>query len=282
MFGDGGLAYSMWDAEELDIGAVRTSGQPNAPPGFQDRDGAAAKQQADLMKLKQGGSGQSNGPVPMPPAPSVAAAPPPPPKTMDVDITDTQVDLGPRLLPDKPADIGDYQRVSDLVYIFVAVLLVDVLVIFACRYAPEIFGSVVNKWYDLFGLNAVIADVMIIMIGFMVARHVWGLWFKNKYSAGKWSPMKFTGLVVAVQLIHDLLFYYGVILPIPRGHNAMMDVFKDYAASGGWKILGADAAMMVGSAGLAMLFKSLPGHMVASVFALTSYALPYILYTKAA
>ena len=273
MFGDGGLAYSMWDADD-----GQTSGAPAAPPGFQGRDAVASQQQADLLKLKQGGSG----PVPMPPAPSVAAAPPPPPptKSIDVDITDTQVDLGSRLLPEKPADIGDYQRVSDLVYIFVAVLLVDVLVIFACRYAPEIFGSIINKWYDLFGLNAVIADVMIIVIGFMVARHVWGLWFKNKYSGGKWSPLKFTGLLVVVQMIHDLMFYYGVILPVPRGHNAMIDVFKDYAASGGWKILGADAGMMVLSAGLAMLFKSLPGHIVASTFALTSYALPYILYKK--
>ena len=271
MFSDGGLSYSMWDADD-----GQTSGAPAAPPGFQGRDAVASQQQADLQKLKQGGSG----PVPMPPAPSVAQAPPPPPKTMDVDITDTQVDLGSRLLPEKPADIGDYNRVSDLVYIFVAVLLVDVLVIFACRYAPEIFGSIINKWYDLFGLNAVIADVMIIVIGFMVARHVWGLWFKNKYSGGKWSPMKFTGLLVVVQMIHDLMFYYGVILPVPRGHNAMIDVFKDYAASGGWKILGADAGMMVLSAGLAMLFKSLPGYAVASVFALTSYALPYILYKK--
>ena len=102
MFSDGGLSYSMWDADD-----GQTSGAPAAPPGFQGRDAVASQQQADLQKLKQGGSG----PVPMPPAPSVAQAPPPPPKTMDVDITDTQVDLGSRLLPEKPADIGDYNRV---------------------------------------------------------------------------------------------------------------------------------------------------------------------------
>lgn len=277
MFGDVGLAYSMWDADD-----GQTSGAPAAPAGFQGRDAVASQQQADLMKLK-GGQGQNSGPVPMPPTPSVAQAPPPqlpPVKSIEVDITDTEVDLGSRLLPEKPADIGDYNRVSDLVYIFVAVLLVDVLVIFACRYAPEIFGSVINKWYDLFGLNAVIADVMIIVIGFMVTRHVWGMWFKDKYAGGKWSPLKFTGLLIAVQMIHDLMFYFGILKQVPIGHNAMIDVMRQYAESGGWKILGADAGMMVLSAGLAMLFKSLPGHIVASTFALTSYALPYILYKK--
>jgi hypothetical protein len=279
MFSDA-LPYTMWDSMELDPGAARTSGQPSAPSGFQQRDAVAAKEREDLMKLKA--SMGQEGPMPMPPAPQVGstAVPPPPPRTMDVDITDTEVDLGSRKLPSKTADIGDYRNVGDLTYILIAVLIVDVIVIFAVRYLPEIFGAPINRWYDLFGLNAVIADVMIIVIGFMVARHLWILFVQPKYSPGKWSALKFTGLTVAVQLVHDLLFYFGVILQVPRGHNMMMDVFRQYAESGGWKILGADAAMMVGSAGIAMLLKSLPMYHVAAVAALTVYSLPYILYTK--
>lgn len=293
MFSDA-LPYTMWDSMELDpnsggSGAGRTSGQPSAPSGFQQRDAVAQKERDDLMKLKAS-IGGSEGPMPMQAPPSVgaqplargtpmAAAPPPPPRTMDVDITDVDVDVS-RNLPTKTADIGDYRNTSDLTYILIAVLIIDVLVIFMVRYLPEIFGAPINRWYDLFGLNAVIADVMIIVIGFMVARHIWVLWFKDKYSGGKWSALKFTGLTVAVQLVHDLLFYFGVIAQVPRGHNMMMDVFKDYAVSGGWKILGADAAMMVGSAGIAMLLKSLPSYHVAAAAALTVYSLPYILYTK--
>jgi hypothetical protein len=59
----------------------------------------------------------------------------------------------------------------------------------------------------------------------------------------------------------------------------MIDVFKDYS-TGGPKILAGDAAMMVASAGIAMLLKAQPMHIVASTAALVTYTLPYILYTK--
>ena len=93
------------------------------------------------------------------------------------------------------------------------------------------------------------------------------------------SSLKFVGTLVGVQVIHDLLFYFGIISQIPRGHNAMIDVFKDYSAAGP-KILAGDAVMMIVSAGIAMLLKAQPTHLVASVGALTTYAVPYILYTK--
>ena len=177
-------------------------------------------------------------------------------------------------------DISNYKIVKDLVYIILAVLFVDVVVIFLTRFVPEVFGASLNRWYDLFGLNAVIADVLIIVIGFIIARYVYTGYVKEKFADGKWSPLWFTGTAVGVQLIHDLLFYYGVITQVPRGQNMMMDVFKDYAASGGAKILFGDALMMIGSAGLAMALKTQPAHLVASFGALTAYALPYILYTK--
>ncbi len=60
----------------------------------------------------------------------------------------------------------------------------------------------------------------------------------------------------------------------------MMDVFKDYAASGGAKVLAADAAMMVGSSILSIVLKGAAPHLTAAFGLLTLYALPYILYTK--
>jgi hypothetical protein len=180
----------------------------------------------------------------------------------------------------KGQDIGNYKKTSDLWYIIIAVLAIDVLVIALCRFLPEVFGSSLNRWYDLFSLNAVIADVLIIFIGFLIARYVWTGYAKEKFSDGKWSPLKFTGLSVAVQLVHDVLFYFGVITQVPRGQNAMMDVFKDYAASGGAKILFGDALMMVGSSVLAIGLKSQPWHIVASFASVVGYALPYLLYTR--
>lgn len=179
---------------------------------------------------------------------------------------------------DSKKDISNYKNVSDLWYIFIAVLAIDVFVIFLTRFYPEVFGRSLNRWYDLFGLNAVLADVLIIVLGFFIARYIYTWWVAPK--VGGWNQWIFTGVLVATQLVHDVLFYIGVINTVPKGHNLMMDVFKDYAASGGAKILVGDALMMAGSGFLAMTLKTWPTHIVAGFGTLVAYALPYILYTR--
>lgn len=180
----------------------------------------------------------------------------------------------------KTPDISDPSEVSDFVYILLAVLFIDVVVLFLTRYFPDLMGRNLNRWYDLFGLNAVIADVLIIVLGFVIARYVYTNVVAPKFLGGAWNPMAFTGTLVGVQAIHDLLFYFGVILQIPRGHNTMIDVFKDYAASGGAKILGGDALMMIGSMAVSTILKGTAAPLVAAFGFLTVYAVPYILYTR--
>jgi hypothetical protein len=195
-------------------------------------------------------------------------------------VDDEAVNLGEEYIKPQGADIGNYKQVNDVWYILLGILLVDVVVLCLVRFLPEIFGQSLNRWYDLFGLNAVLADVGIIAIGFIIARYVYTLWVKPKYGENKWSPYMFTGVAVVVQLVHDLLFYYGIIQQVPRGQNAMIDVFKDYAAAGGAKILFGDALLMIFSSLMAMTLKSQPLHLVAVVGLVTSYILPYALYAK--
>jgi hypothetical protein len=195
-------------------------------------------------------------------------------------VKDDGVDLGEEYVKPKGADIGNYTNVNDLLYILAATLFIDVVVLCLVRFAPDIFGQSLNRWYDLFGLNAVLADVLSIILGFVIARFIYTCYVKPKYGEGKWSPLQFTGVAVGVQLIHDLFFYFGVIQQVPRGQNMMIDVFKDYAAAGGAKILFGDAALMIFSSLVAMGLKAQPMYIVSAFGLLTSYALPYILYTK--
>jgi len=258
------LPYTAYDSMQYE-----TVQQTPDPQGFARRDAPAVQSIQD--------------PPPMLPAPNVGQPtkkvtqklqqrPEPEVQGTDLELTE----LAPKKVG---ADISNYKNVSDLTYIFLAVLAVDVIVIFLVRFFPDIFGSPLNRWYDLFGLSAVLSDVLIIVIGFAIARYIYTLWVKNKFAEGKWSPAYFTGTLVGTQLIHDLLFYYGVITQVPRGHNTMMDVFKDYASAGP-KILVGDAAMMVGSSVIAIALKGLSPHLVASFGLVVAYALPYILYTK--
>ena len=173
-------------------------------------------------------------------------------------------------------DISDYQNNSDYWYILIAILVVDIIVLFFARYFPDVLGKNLNVWYDRFDILAVISDVFIIAIGFAITRYLYTKFFTPVMS---WSPLYFISLLVVVQLIHDIIFYLGPILNIPKGHNEMMDVFRAYS-TGGAKILAGDAGLMISSALLAMVLKELPEHITASVGLLAVYTAPYILFTK--
>ena len=173
-------------------------------------------------------------------------------------------------------DISNFRDVSDMYYIFFAILTVDVVVLFLARYY-KVGGKYLNEWYDQFNIIAVLADVLIIFIGFIISRYIYTAYFYERF---EWSPVYFIILLCIVQLIHDIAFYFGVIKPIPTGHNEMIDTFKHYADDLGAKILGGDTMLMIGSALVAMLYKHAPVHVFVSASAITAYALPYILFTR--
>ena len=78
----------------------------------------------------------------------------------------------------------------------------------------------------------------------------------------------------------DFLFYIFVILPIPQGRNAIIDLFKTYAKELGWKIYIGDAIMIVSSAFIAMALKNYGDSITASSAITALYSLTYILFTK--
>ena len=119
-------------------------------------------------------------------------------------------------------DISIVSDVSDWWVILLGILFVDTVIILAARYFPQLFGQNLNTWYDKFGLSAVIADVLIIALGFAIARYIYTFFFQDVIG---WSPLYFLILLVLVQVFHDILFYLLVILHLPRGENAMLDVF---------------------------------------------------------
>lgn len=273
------LPFTAYDS--MEYGSVNSIAPP---PGFARRDipqiqGGKPEPPSQMQGPMQG---QMQQPMqqPMPQVPQGSQQGSNDEILRQIITSDKEIELGDEPIQVKKADIGNYKNTSDILLLLIAVLVVDVIVIFMVRFLPEVFGQNLNRWYDLFGLNAVLADVLIIVLGFVIARYVYTLYVKPKYGEGKWSPLMFTGVAVAIQLIHDLGFYYGIIQQVPRGQNMMIDVFKDYATTGGAKILFGDALLMIASSAVAMILKSQPMHIVSGVGLLTSYALPYILYTK--
>jgi len=118
--------------------------------------------------------------------------------------------------------------------------------------------------------------VIIIAIGIAIARYIYSIFFMETEG---WSIYYFVALAVIIQIVHDIIFAYGVVDKIPHGHNAMIDVFKSYIKAGP-KILLVDAVMIAGSIGIAAAMKNQDAHYTVSGFLVTAYALSYILFTN--
>ena len=170
-------------------------------------------------------------------------------------------------------DISNIKNDTDLIYITTAVVLIDLIVIIIAKNS-NIFRKQINVWYDKLGMTAVLLDVTIIIIGFIITRYIFSL------SKIEFNPLYFIIVALIVQLIHDILLYLLIIKPIKYGTNTVIDIYKDYAKENGKDILIADSMMVLGSAIIAMLLKNTDMHVSSTLFTLGIYIIPYLIYVK--
>lgn len=149
-----------------------------------------------------------------------------------------------------------------------AVVWVDFFTMLASKYIP--MGRSLNKWYDQFGIVAVASDCLIIVLGILLAKILFP-------SATGWNLVLFA---VIIQLIHDVVFFFFIVKPLPTGTNRMIDLFKEYGAENGWKILAYDSFMMASTVLLADVLEEHGVQEQSFVGLLGVYALTYMLYTK--
>lgn len=155
------------------------------------------------------------------------------------------------------------------VSLLTATAWVDFVVIVLSKIFP--LTKTLGEWYRDFGVVAVGSDVLIIVVGIALAK----LLFPDA------SGLKLVGIAVVIQVLHDILFYIGVIRGVPEGQNKIIDLFKKYSGEGGWKIILADSAM-VASAVLLMeyLDNNYSDDMIGFLGILAVYSLLFIIYTK--
>ena len=132
-------------------------------------------------------------------------------------------------------------------------------------------SQVLRQWYSQYNLSAVIADVLIILIGLIITRAIY------YYVFDSFSILKFIILAVLVQITHDILFYV-LFSNIPRGVNKMIDTFKDYATDVSYKAILADSGMMIMSCLIAFYLVNKNTNTNIIVLISFVYLLPYLLY----
>lgn len=174
-------------------------------------------------------------------------------------------------------DISDYNDLGDWGFLITAAIAIEAVVIAITRFFPAFSGKYLNLWYSRFRLSAILQDVLSVLIGFGIARYVYTEYVYPNYD---WNPMYFTGLAVVVQVLHDVLFYMGVVRQVPEGQNGMIDVFKKYAQDTSYKAVLGDSAIMVGTSVSSMVLKAFPLHSIVFLGLAAAYMIPYFMEVK--
>ncbi len=168
-------------------------------------------------------------------------------------------------------DIHNFKNTADYLPILNGVLFTDLVVILLLM-KGAFQSKVLQKWYKDLSLSAVIADVLIIVLGIIIAR------FLYPYIFSKYSLLKFIGLAVLIQVTHDILFYFFC-QSIPRGKSRILDIFKDYGKEKGSGAIIADSLMMISSILLASYLKGQNLNTNMIILILLVYLVPYMLYS---
>jgi hypothetical protein len=175
-------------------------------------------------------------------------------------------------------DISNFENWSDFLPILSGCLIAEVIIIIMTFYVFT--GTKIKTWYNDFGLSAVIIDVLILIIGFIITRFLYNKIFNE------FSIIKFLLLALVVQIVHDVLFYYLLVKPIPVGANRIFDLFKEYGVEAETGAITGDSFMII----MCVLFASLLAgtgantnsnintNIIIIVFAV--YLIPYLINTK--
>jgi hypothetical protein len=143
-----------------------------------------------------------------------------------------------------------------------AALLTELVVIALTIYVFK--SKTLTQWYREFGIGAVIADVLILVLV---------VWLANFLSQG--NLFITACIAVGIQLTHDLLF--GAFIQQYHGTSPIFNVFKGYTKENGANILVADAILVLSTLLLEQVFSMTRYNEILTVFFV--YLVPYFVYS---
>ena len=176
-------------------------------------------------------------------------------------------------------NLSVYENLVHVPHFLTAALVVVSTVILVARYYPEKFGGEsLNQWYDSFGLEGVTANLSILVLGFMITQYLYTVYVEPM--VGGWKPVYFVLLFLVVQILHDILFYYAVVKPLPKGMNDMIDVCKKYVDENGVSVITANSLVVIVATGITFALESAPMAVAVVIAALAAYSIPFGINTK--
>tara|TARA_Y100000748_G_C15153602_1_gene354945 strand:- start:81 stop:560 length:480 start_codon:yes stop_codon:yes gene_type:complete len=156
---------------------------------------------------------------------------------------------------------------TQLLNAFNAAIFADLIVLFLTLHVPVFNTPHLVEWYKKFKLGAVLPDVFILVLVIILTDYIYPKVFKS------FSVIKYTGLAIVIQVIHDVLFYLA--FKQIKNHE-MFDLFNKYANMVGGKAILGDSFMMLICVLFYLFTKNYQHHSILAVFLI--YLVPYLLY----
>lgn len=169
----------------------------------------------------------------------------------------------------KFADISRFSHIPDYLPILNAAIIVDLIGVFG-TFKGLINSKTLKTWYKKYHIMALIADVLILVIGLVLARFFYYSIFST------FHIVSFAGLAVVIQILHDLLFYM-IFQNIPIGHNTMLDFFKIYAKEVGYMAVVGDSIMIIATCIIASISASFSTNANIVLLLFLGYLVPFFL-----
>jgi len=171
------------------------------------------------------------------------------------------------------SSFSDFYNIQHFLPILNGSILADIIILVILYYTPYFQSIELKRWYETYRLSAIIADVLILVIGIFIAKFIF------TYFGLSFHIVTFVIVLLGVQIIHDILFFL-LFSAVPRGVNKMLDLFKDYAKEVSYKAIFGDSFMLLIAFLASLYFTSLSNHNNILILIVLVYLVPYILYTK--
>lgn len=178
----------------------------------------------------------------------------------------------------------DLQKLDFLTILTLSVIT-EMLFLFSFRFTKLPFtGIPINRWYTNFQWTAIILDILIIIIGFYLAKFVFNYLIENKYIKKYKEIYKnlflFLIILLVIQITHDILFYHLFILKSKEGNNPIMDELNKYAKKVSFGAVIGDSSMYILSIIIFYLIRNSSNDIKTFLSVLSLYLIGYFIYQK--
>ena len=157
--------------------------------------------------------------------------------------------------------------------------IVEVISIIIVR-DNAVYNWLVKNWWSNLQWTAVILDMASIMGGFYLAKFAYLTLLNNNIITNAYPIFKYSGILIIIQVIHDIMFYFNAILPIPRGTNYVIDLFKDYAKIAKSDAITGDSLMYLIALPMLFSLNYVGNDLKTFICILCLYLLGYLIYKK--